>query len=99
MQAYIQHMNELVRRVNSNGRAEPIPKISEKTLKKQAAEEARAVSLVVSAHLYIRLYTQTHTHKHTCTHKHTRVLYQNCKEHWAAQRAREPVHGAAWPSH
>eukprot|EP00983_Pelagomonas_calceolata_P121222 1160781-Pelagomonas_calceolata.AAC.10 len=42
---YIRHMDELVERVRSNGRAEPIPAISQKALLRQAAEEARAVGL------------------------------------------------------
>lgn len=42
-QDYIQHMDELVERVRTCGRTEPIPAISQKQLLRQAAEEARAV--------------------------------------------------------
>ncbi|KAF5832607.1 FMN-linked oxidoreductase [Dunaliella salina] len=45
IQDYIRHMDELVERVRSNGRAEPIPAISQKALLRQAAEEARAAAI------------------------------------------------------
>ncbi len=49
LQGYIGLMSELAERVRTNGRAVPVPAISQRALLRQAAEEARMVSVCVCA--------------------------------------------------
>lgn len=53
MQDYIVIINELVDRVHKIGRTEPIPAISPKVLARQAAEEARKVSMGLEAQMHL----------------------------------------------